>query len=34
MQYNATLHTTNDSIHFSADAFVDWLGQGLWPPTH
>ena len=31
MQYNATLHTT-DSIHVFANAFVDWLSQGLWPP--
>ena len=34
MQYNATLHTTNDSIHVRADAFVEWLSQGLWPTTH
>jgi hypothetical protein len=32
MQYNATLHTTNDSIHVFADAFAVWLSQGLCPP--
>jgi len=35
MQYNNTLHTTNDSIHVLAAAFVDSLNQGLCPPpTH
>ena len=34
MQHNATLHTTNDSIHVFADAFADWLSQGLCPPPH